>query len=204
MASTNQPNLGRAIDVTSFPDTYREGLFLMWYEMGCPALKLFYEKVPPADDGRTATEYTVREWFKKYQWKERASRLNTEVAKIVEAKAVEERVQMLNRQAEYGLQLQEMGIKYLEEHDLNNDKSAITAIIRGAELERNSRGLPDALQKVAKMQDSTLEITVRKLLSRMPTDQLKEEVEKEEDAVIVEENTEEGVFVNSEDDGIQD
>ena len=56
-------------------------------------------------------------------------------------------------------------------HVIDNDRTALGAIKTGVEIERNARGIPDALLKIAEMRDEELGDVVSKLLAKVNPDE---------------------------------
>lgn len=157
---------GHLARMTAYSDAYIEKCFVAWYTAGCPDGGRTMKIIPQDEMGRTPHPEVVKGWIKRYDWHSRADILNEQVAREIEKKAVEIRVEMLNRQAELGKQLQEKGMEYLEAHEFEKAGEALKAVISGAELERSSRGLPEAIMKVAEMRDEDLAKTLDSLLGK--------------------------------------
>ena len=155
-----------------YTDTYREACFLIWYRKSRPKGNSLIGIFPPDELQRLPPIEQIWKWITDFGWHERADVLDVEVAKRIEMQAVEERVEMLERQAEYGKTLQEMGQTYLEGHGFEKGADALRAIFGGAELERSSRGLPSALIKVSEMDDATLQDTLKKLMNKASESEL--------------------------------
>lgn len=156
----------------TYSEVYKEKLFLIWYQNGCVPMTALATLIPPDESNRTPTSLELGVWCRKLGWRERADTLNQEVKKQIERKAVEIRVEMLNRQAELGLMLQIKGREFFNEHPINHPSIALRAIIQGAELEKSARGIPEALMKISEMSDEKLSDTVQKLLSNVSMDEL--------------------------------
>lgn len=163
-----------SLDLRTVPysDAYKEKAFVAWYSAGCPTGERFALCLPTDENGRVVQADVAKKWIRDFGWRDRANALNEEVARQIERRAVEVRVEMLNRQAEAGKLLQEKGLKYLDEHEFEKAGEALKAVISGAELERASRGLPDALLKVAEMKDEDLSKVLSNLLGKVGSDQI--------------------------------
>lgn len=177
------------IRLIPYTDAYRDTCFLIWYRNGRPRGNNLMGIFPPDDLGRVPPMEHFWKWIKEYGWNERADVLDAEVAKRIELQAVEERVEMLERQAQYGKTLQEKGMAVLEESGFQKSADALRAIFGGADLERASRGLSTALIKVSEMDDATLQDTLKKLMSKASETELAElidgevtEIKEEKDA----------------------
>lgn len=158
-----------------FSDEFKSTLFLAWYRAGCPR---DIGKVIIADEnGVTPEKQSVILWSKKENWKYRAEVLDREVKKRIEDAAIYEKVEMLKRQAEYGKQLQEKGFDFFVEHGISKEATALQMIKIGSEIERSTRGLPQALAKIAQMDNITLAETANKLLSQYEDEDIQQLVD---------------------------
>lgn len=171
--------------MVAYSDAYREKVFIAWYTAGCPQGEQIGINLPVDELGRTPHTEVIKRWIRESGWRDRANILNAEVARQIEKKAVEVRVEMLNRQAEIGKELQRKGSEYLDKHEFEKAGEALKAIIQGAELERSSRGLPDALIKVSEMKDEDLMTTLNHLLSKVNTDELEQALNFDVEAEII-------------------
>jgi hypothetical protein len=162
------------VDTTlvAYTEAYKEKLFVQWYSSGCPQGERIGMNLPEDEIGRTPTTEVIKKWIRDEKWRDKAEVLNQEVARQIEKRLVEVRVEMLNRQAELGKNLQQKGIDYLEKHEFEKAGEALKAIFGGAELERASRGLPDALLKVAEMKDEDLITIMNSLLNKVSPDEM--------------------------------
>ena len=156
-----QPAKKRRIN---FSDQYREDVFWLWYNDGCPPLHDLSTELPVHRKTRP-TYNTIRIWYEKYAWKKRAEALDNQVVEDLERNAIESRVEMLSRHAEVGLKMIEKGLAFLESKDggITEQRSAINAIKVGAAIETVSRGIPDALLKTGKMSDKQILNIIRQL-----------------------------------------
>lgn len=162
----NDGQSGRLGKLQPYSQAYIEKCFVAWYSAGCPTKEMFNKILPVDEYGRIPHPDVVKKFMEMYDWRARADLLNVEVAKQIEQRAVEVRVEMLNRQAELGKELQQKGIDYLREHEFEKAGEALKAVISGAELEKASRGLPDSILQVAKMKDDDLLTTLNTLLGK--------------------------------------
>jgi hypothetical protein len=148
----------------AYDETYRELCFIAWYKAGRPNGMKLLTVLPEDSDKRKPNVQLLAEWRTKYSWDTRGDVLDTEVARQIEKKAIEEKVEMFNRHAEMGRDLQQQGMAFFDAHPIEKDATALKAIISGVEMEKASRGLPDALMQVSKLQDEDLKDVVSKLL----------------------------------------
>ena len=175
MPEIREIGLTRGVDKqrqVGFPASYIEECFLIWYKHGRPAMAEVIKFIPPEElSGDTVRYQTLNVWAKHFAWYERADVLDAEVSRLVEIQAINEKVQMLQRQAKLGEMLQDKGKEYFDTHVIDNDRTALGAIKTGVEIERNARGIPDALMKIAEMRDEELGDVVSKLLAKINPDE---------------------------------
>jgi hypothetical protein len=180
-----------------YTDAFIEQCFLAWYKNDKPKGMRLREVLPADEMGRTPEVVLVNKWKRDRQWDERADEMDLQVQRQLEITAVQERVEMFKRHAVAAREIQDKGLKYLQEHDFDSAASAIRGIVEGVRIERDSVGIPDALLKMAAMNNEQLEKTVNALLSRVSvseTDDKEEVLEGEfQEETEKEENTEEDV-----------
>ena len=141
---------------TKFNEDYVEDLFYLWYSRGKPTLAKFWNMIPEDEEGNKPSRGTIASsWFP--AWKDRAAILDEEVRLKMDAEVIAEKVEMLNRHAETGVRMQDMGLDYLVEHkeDLGTN-TAVRLLIEGISIEQNSRGIGTALKKMMNMDDREL------------------------------------------------
>jgi hypothetical protein len=151
---------------------YVEKCFLLWYKLGRPSATELMKHVS-ADEasGETVHYAMLTKWPTKFAWNERADVLDAEVSRQIEIQAINEKVEMLRRQADLGKMLQDAGAEYFDTHPIDSDRVALGAIKTGVEIERNARGIPDALLKIAELKDEELGDIVGKLLAKINPDE---------------------------------
>lgn len=139
-------------------------LFLLWWKQGRPGVDRFRAMIPPNELGNTPSIETLHKWKK--DWNEKANELDAEFYGQVTAEAMAEKAEMLRRHTQVGTKMQDMAIKYLEE---NEDELTVTSatrlLIEGVRIERESRGIPDALSKMSEKSDDQLLDELQKLMS---------------------------------------
>jgi len=139
-------------------------LFLLWWKQGRPGVDRFRAMIPPNELGNTPSIETLHKWKK--DWNEKADELDAEFYGQVTAEAMAEKAEMLRRHTQVGTKMQDMAIKYLEE---NEDELTVTSatrlLIEGVRIERESRGIPDALSKMSEKSDDQLLDELQKLMS---------------------------------------
>ena len=153
--------------VTEYTEEYKEKCKQAWYAAGRPvATKLWVEATPTDDLGRKAGMQSLRKWRDERMWDFWADEMDSRAIALVEDSLITQKAQMLQRQAEMAWKLQDKGIEYLDKEGFDNSSSAVQAIIRGAELERTSRGIGEMIVKMASMGDSELKDEIMKMINR--------------------------------------
>ena len=153
------------VDLDLYTDDYREACFLIWYKNGRPSLRKLAPIVPISSVGKRASEWALRTWYKKDEWKKRADGMDAEVSREINKEAIEEKILMLKRHADAAGSLVRLGLDYLENHDIDKAADAIRAISVGIEQERAARGMPIALNEMEKWTTEQLVGFVEKQLS---------------------------------------
>lgn len=145
---------------------YEEACFAIWYKAGKPSLiSQILNLLPKDDQGRTPSKPLLEiHWLP--NWRQRADVLDAESSNILDRNLIQERVEMLEKQAEQGKKLQELGMQFFEDHKLTDEAVALRMVVQGVEIERNSRGLSVALQRISSMSDETLQNELNKQLAR--------------------------------------
>jgi len=157
MPFLNKEHLERIPLRRNFSDEYKKQIFILWYNSGKPSpgdLKLFIKEPDPLTN-RFFTESQLKHLINS-EFRALADYFDNEVAKALETKLVSEKVEMLREHAELGKNIAKMGMDYLEEHGIGGSRNALNAIIQGLKIERESRGTPIELAKIAKMSDDQI------------------------------------------------
>jgi len=150
---------------SNYTQTYREQVFIIWWKAGRPNITKLYNMIPFSDDGEKPSRVTLKNWVDE-DFTPKADEMDLEFYAKVEDAAMEEKAQMLQQHADIGLEMRNMAVEYLREHkDELNANSAIRLMIEGVRIERDSRGLPDALRKIASKTNDELLGELQRLLA---------------------------------------
>jgi hypothetical protein len=176
---------------TEYTDEYKEKCKQAWYAVGRPKnAKLWLDATPIDDLGRKPNAILLRKWRSERMWDFWADDMDSRAIAIVEDTLITQKAQMLQRQADMAWKLQDKGIAYLEAEGFDNSSSAVQAIIRGAELERTSRGIGEMIVKMASMGDTELKDEIVKMINRasendqiIDMDEVPEKKEEENESV---------------------
>lgn len=160
-----------------FNDDYVRKAFYLWYNGGKLPAQILWNQLPDTAEGIKPTRITLERWIKN-DFAPLAAELDVKVQTEIQARLIEEKISMFTRHAKVGKQMQEMAIEYLEEHrgELSSN-NAIRLLVEGWRIERESVGLPTALEKMRDMSDDDLLEEVKQLMSSSQLVPLEDEKE---------------------------
>lgn len=151
--------------LTAYTEQYKESCFQAWYAGGRPTLaSKIFEILPYDEYDRQPSMDIMRKWRNEGEWDLRADEMDSKANRIVEDELIGQRVEMLKQQAKRARMMQEKGAEYLEDNGFDSSSSAVQAIVKGAEMERSSLGLSDAMLKLARLTNDELQEETRKML----------------------------------------
>jgi hypothetical protein len=150
---------------TWFSDDYKYQLFLLWYNNGRPSAKRLKLLIPVEWGEDAPTAQTLQGWIHGERFKDWASNIDNQVSNELEARLVKEKVEMLSRHAELGVRMQTMAMGFLDENESNlSANAAVRLLIEGIRVERESKGVPQAVEKMMNKSDDELVEDIHKLL----------------------------------------
>ncbi len=150
-----------------YNDDYIQTIKQIWYKAGHPNFMVKVIDLIPEDEyGRKPDTFLIQRWRTERMWDAWADEIDSRAMAIVEDGIIAEKAAMLQRQADVAKRLQDAGMAYLEEEGFDTASSAVQAVVRGAELERTSRGIGEMLVKMSKMNDTELQGEIIKYLNR--------------------------------------
>lgn len=153
-----------------FEDTYRETCFNIWVSQGAPdSPQKVLDIIPANDNGDKPDVSTIRRWFDQ-DWKLRADNINSRALEIADEDLIQRKAEMLKEQAERGKKMQIMGVEHLEKEGFDSSSSAVSAILGGAKLERESRGIGDLIVRMSQMSNSELQQEIIRKLKDLQED----------------------------------
>lgn len=156
-----------------FTPEYKEECFQEWWNRGRPGYILLYNLVPEDEAGKKPSQATLADWIR--DWKIRASSLDEQIQNELEARMVKEKVEMLARHADIGQHITDKALQYLNENEFPSAATALRALTEGIRIERESRGLPDALRKMLNAEDDDLMKEVQELMAKVDIPEDEEE-----------------------------
>ncbi len=146
-----------------YPEDYRNDVFLIWYNSGKPSPSKLRELL--SNDPYVPDISTLSRWISQH-FRERAKMLDEEINEVIIDKTVSEKIEMLERHTKTAVEMQNIALEYLREHkDELNPYNAIRLLVEGVRIERESRGIPEALKKMTELSDEKLLEEIKKLLS---------------------------------------
>ena len=141
------------------------------YIKGKPKSPNFYTMVTPDNEGHLPERTTVVGWMK--QWKPQADVLDDQIRTELEKRMIKEKVEMLSRHADLGKQMQDLGIEFITDEGNKDSLTSATAVrllVAGVEIERDSRGLPEALEKLLTQSDEKILDRIKELTKNAPVE----------------------------------
>jgi hypothetical protein len=112
----------------------------------------------PVDWGENKpAEGTLRQWIKD-SFEERAAVLDKQLANEIEGRLIQEKVEMLYRHGEIGRTMQNRALEKLETVEIEDlpTSAAVRLLVEGVRIERESVGLPQALEKMINSSDEDI------------------------------------------------
>lgn len=153
-----------------YTENYQELCFQAWYSAGRPKKVSDALEVIPADvDDRKPGPTMVEKWLNE-TWMLRADELDAKAVQLADNNLIAQKAEMLKAQAERGRELQEKGIEYIRTSGYDSAASAVQGVIRGAELERTSRGIGELIVKMSKMSEGDLKEEIMRRLQILSDD----------------------------------
>lgn len=150
----------------TYSENYKRIVFQTWYSNGRPAMPKLRDLIPVDDQNRKPSLPLLKDWRIRGDWETRADEMDAKALVLSDDYLVQQKTQMLVRQANTGFVLQQLGLAYLISGGFDSSSAAVNAVIRGAELERSSRGIGEALRKMADMSDDDLQKEIMERIKR--------------------------------------
>jgi hypothetical protein len=100
---------------------------------------------------------TLRIWIRE-EFEEKAASLDRQIMNEIEGRMIQEKVEMLQRHGELGRDMQRKAREALDNLDFADfpANALVRFLIEGVRIERESVGLPEALEKLLQEDDETL------------------------------------------------
>lgn len=155
----------RPVRLRDFDEGYKLACFYQWYSAGKPAPIKFHQMAQPDREGRSPALKTINKWYK--DWVVQAEELDQQARDVLNATVVAEKVEMLKRHGKIAKEMQQMAINALEEeHTVLKASDAIRLLVESMRIERESVGIPGAIEKIMEKSDEDLLLDITKLLDK--------------------------------------
>ena len=148
-----------------YTEQYKESLFYVWVETGDRTFgKSLLDRIPTNENGSKPNLISIKKWAEEGGWEERADALDAQASLRLDELVIDKRVKMYERLAEIGTFEAEEGFKYLKEHGIKKEETALRAISDGANLMKEVVGVADMVRKIGEMTPEQLDRELQKLL----------------------------------------
>ena len=143
---------------TKFTPGYIDIVYGIWYDAGKPHATKLRDMISidefANEKPRTAV---LRDWMKHEKWIERTEMLDAEYREMYKKERVQVKVEMMDRHAEVGREMQMMSLQWLRDNKDNlTPGTAVRMLVDGIEIEQGTAGISEALKKLQKMDDEKL------------------------------------------------
>ena len=170
--------IGEVVKIQQYTDSYKNDLFLLWWKSQKPFAKRLWQMIPDDWDGDKPSLGAVERWIREI-FVAKAEILDNRLAQEMEHRLVKEKIEMLYRHAELGRKIQKKALDCLDEIDPSDlsSNSAVRLLVEGVRIERDSVGLPQALEKMINASDEDLLNRVQKIAKQSQAEILVEDNE---------------------------
>jgi hypothetical protein len=167
-----------------------EQAFYLWFKLNKPDMKVVAKALGQMM-GKVPSIHTLTFWKRVDNWDEHADTLEGVADNAMDKIVVQQRAELIKRQADVGQELIDMGMGYLKEHGIDNSADAIRAIGKGAELQEKELGWAAIFAELANASQDDLDRKLRKFMTDevetvegkvidAPTDEPEDKVESDE------------------------
>ncbi len=132
---------------------------MTWYaEKARPsAPSKIYQLIPEDDNGRKPNYRMIQKWVAELDWHQRADEMDAKAMVIVEDTLVNQKAEMLKRQAIDAFILAGKAREFLLSGTPDSYAAAVNLYFKSTEEERTTRGLGDFIVKVSKMTNEEIQ-----------------------------------------------
>lgn len=143
----------------NWPDDYRAVCYTTWYRNSKPTAKILVDLIPVEEhSGRKPGIKILEDWIKT-TFAESAIVTDETAMEMLHKDNALAKVEMLERHALLGRKMQDLAVKYFDEHGVETLKArdAINILVQGIKVERESRFPQEKeFSKLAEMNDEQL------------------------------------------------
>jgi hypothetical protein len=113
--------------------------------------------IPDEWEGDPPAQGTLYNWIKEI-FEDKAAFLDRKLTEEIEGRLIQKKVEMLHRHGEIGRKMQGQAMKKLEDIDEKDlpAHAAVRLLVEGIRIERESVGLPQALEKLINSSDEDI------------------------------------------------
>jgi hypothetical protein len=148
-----------------FTEGYKNEVFGVWYKAGKPNSHALYQIVNPDPmTGNKPTQRTLLQWTQEF--KVMAEKLDADFQERLGEMLIAEKIEMVKRHARIGQLMQDKAMEYINEVGLDSSPAAVRLLVEGIRIERESIGIPQAIEKLTKMSDESLLQEVMNILEK--------------------------------------
>lgn len=159
------PKFSTLIRVRPTPE-YKRSVFTTWYRAGKPQASALLKLIDPDPTNGFKYNQVALSTVITSEFRPMAESLDAAVQEELESRLIREKIEMLDRHSKTGVKMQDIALEFI---DSNKDQitmnSALKLLIEGIRVERESRGIPQALEKMMLKSDDDLLADVQKILS---------------------------------------
>jgi hypothetical protein len=147
--------------------------------------RVMKEKLP-----KSPSVVTLKKWKVTDNWDQHADTLDGISDNAMDKEIIQQRAELIKKQADIGTELIDLGMGYLKEHGIDTSADAIRAIAKGTELQEKQLGWAIVFTELANASDDELEKRMKKLMTDeviiegtvkdAPTDESAPETERDE------------------------
>jgi len=149
-----------------YTQDYKDAVFYTWYKRGKCTGNTLRGYIEPDVEGNIPHQAILVKWIKE-DFQNRAIKLDEIVTLEMDNKVVAEKVEMLQRHAKLGTDMQDMAMVYLIDHPEElKPANAIKLLVDGIKTERESRGLPTIITETLNASDEALFESISKLMGK--------------------------------------
>lgn len=120
--------------------------------------------IPDEWEGDPPAQGTIYNWITD-SFEEKAAFLDRKLQDEIESRLIQEKVEMLNRHGEIGRKMQGKAMEKLEKIDPDDlpAHAAVRLLVEGIRVERESTGIPQALEKLINAPDEDILNRIEKI-----------------------------------------
>lgn len=155
----------------NYDPSFKEDIFQLWLAKGRPGGQVLQKLIKNSDNFDPIPAInTLQKWVTEV-YKPRAALLDEEIKRQLDEQVVKEKVAMMKRHAELGGKMQDMALQFLEENeDELTGSSAVRLLVEGVRIERQSRGIPEAIENIVEASDEKLMEELHKIMDKAPVE----------------------------------